>query len=172
LLKAVGAIIILFAATMIGFQAANLYAERPKEIRRLIIGLQLLDTEIYYSQLPLQQALFRVARRLRGVVGVIFQTAGEYLKNYDGLSTTDCWELAVSKTWNKTTMRKPEKEVFLTLGRVLGRSDKQDQQKHLRLAIMNLQSEEQEAKFDAQKYEKMYKSLGFLSGLLAVILMY
>lgn len=149
-----------------------MYAHRPKEIRRLIVALQLLETEICYGSTTLPIALDHVGRRVSGVIGTIFKQSAEYLLEYDGLSTMDCWEMGIEKTWPKTTMRQPEKEILLHLGQVLGKSDKFDQQKHIRLAVLNLQKEEEEARGEQQKYEKMFKSLGVLSGILAVILMY
>lgn len=172
MLKLIGASIILFSATMIGFQVAKMYASRPQEIRRLGIALQLLETEICYGSTTLSLALEHVAKRTQGVIGAIFRQASEFLVKYDGLSTQDCWEMAIDKTWTRTTMKMPEKEVLLHLGKVLGKSDREDQQKHIQLAVMNLRKEEQEARDEQQKYEKMCKSLGVLSGILAVILMY
>ena len=172
MLKLVGAVIIMFSATMVGFQAASMYSHRPKEIRRLIVALQLLESEIFYGSTTLAIALDHVAKRLEGEIGLIFHTAADYLTHYDGLSTADCWEMAIEKTWSKTAMKKQEREILVHLGKVLGRSDKEDQRNHIRLAIMNLQSEEVTARDDQQKYEKMYKSLGFLCGVLVVILMY
>lgn len=43
--------------------------------------------------------------------------------------------------------------------------------KHLRLALLQLKSEEDAAREDQAKYEKMSKSLGLLSAALIVILM-
>ncbi|RXT13776.1 stage III sporulation protein SpoIIIAB [Ammoniphilus sp. CFH 90114] len=172
MLKLLGASIILFSATMIGFQVAKMYSRRPKEIRRLSVALQLLETEICYGSTTLPLALEHVGKRVQGEIGSIFRQSADYLLKYDGLSTMDCWEMGVEKTWPKTTMRQAEKEILLHLGKVLGKSDRQDQQKHIRLAVMNLKKEEEEARMDQQKYEKMCKSLGVLSGILAVILMY
>ncbi|HBI05200.1 MAG TPA: stage III sporulation protein AB, partial [Paenibacillaceae bacterium] len=62
--------------------------------------------------------------------------------------------------------------VLLQLGQVLGQSNREDQQKHIRLALMNLKSEEDVARAQQQKYEKMCRSLGLLGGLLVVILLY
>ena len=171
-MKIIGALVIIFSLTMIGFQAASMFSNRPKEIRRIIIGLQVLETEICYGSTALPQALLHVAKRVRGNVGELFYLASGFLTHYDGLSTSDCWEMAIEKMWGKTVMKKPEKEILMHLGKVLGQSDRSDQQKHIRLAAINLQSEEEEARSDQKKYEKMCKSLGFLGGILAVILIY
>lgn len=172
MLKLIGAGILLFSATMIGFQVAKVYANRPKEIRQLGIALQLLETEICYGSTTLPIALEYVSKRIQGEIGQLFGQAAVYLSTYDGLSTEDSWEMALEKVWSKTTMKKAEKEVLLHLGKVLGKSDKEDQRKHIRLTLLNLQQEELTARDEQQKYEKMCKSLGVLSGILAIILMY
>jgi stage III sporulation protein AB len=68
-------------------------------------------------------------------------------------------------------MRTPELTVTLRLGSILGMSDKDDQLKHLRLAAVQLKAEEDAARDDQAKYEKMSRSLGLLLAALVVILM-
>ncbi len=58
------------------------------------------------------------------------------------------------------------------LGAKLGLTDRDDQVKHLRLAVNQLRGEEELAKDEQQRYERMWKSLGLLMGALVVILMY
>lgn len=171
-MKLIGACVVFVSATLIGLFAANAYAQRPREIRQLGIALQLLETEICYGAIALPIALDRVANRVRGPVGQLFKRASSHLSTEDGLSTEDSWRRAVEQIWSQTTMKKSEKEILLHLGSVLGKSEKEDQRKHIRLTLTNLQQEELTAREEQQKYEKMCRSLGILCGLLAVILMY
>ena len=57
------------------------------------------------------------------------------------------------------------------LARRLGKSDKYHQQKQIMLTMAHLEREESDALDRQGKYEKMMKSLGFLSGLLLIILL-
>ncbi|RKD25570.1 stage III sporulation protein AB [Ammoniphilus oxalaticus] len=171
-MKLIGACILLFSATMLGFHTATRYAKRPQQIRELGIALQLLETEICYGATALPLALDYVSKRARGEVGRLFQQAAQRLLAEDGRSTAECWEQAVEQVWSSMTMKKAEKEIMLHLGSVLGKSEKEDQRKHIRLTLMNLQQEEMVARDEQQKYEKMCRSLGILGGILAVILMY
>jgi stage III sporulation protein AB len=68
-------------------------------------------------------------------------------------------------------MRENEKAVMLRLGSSLGISDKEDQIKNLQLAMLQLKAEEDAARDDQGRYEKMWKSLGVLIAVLVVILM-
>lgn len=172
MVKLIGASIILFSASMVGWQIGRYYASRPVQLRALLVGLQMLETEIVYGLTPLHRAFVKIGHRISKEVGQLFVTTAEKLLTEESYSTEECIQAAIRKHWSSTALRKEEKEVLISLGHVLGNSDREDQQKHLRLAITHLRGLEEEARVEQGKYEKMYKSLGFLSGLLVVILMF
>lgn len=171
MVKLIGAAIILFSASMVGWNQGKYYALRPLQLRTLLIALQLLETEIVYGATTLHKAFVKIGNRVSGVIGKMFVTAASELVAEDASSTQDCWQKALNQHWSDTAMRREEKEILLSLGLVLGSSDRMDQQKHLRLAMTHLRGVEEEARIEQGKYEKMWKSIGFLGGLLVVILM-
>jgi stage III sporulation protein AB len=63
-------------------------------------------------------------------------------------------------------------DVLISFGSTLGISDRHDQVKHVKLAIAQLAQAEAKAWEEKEKNERMYKSLGVLSGLAIVILLY
>ncbi|MGC5324408.1 stage III sporulation protein SpoIIIAB [Brevibacillus sp. SYSU BS000544] len=171
MVKLIGAAIIIFSATMVGWQIAKYYAMRPQQLRSWILSLQMLETEIVYGATPLYRAFVKIGKRVQPEVGNFFLTGAELLQSTEGMATSTCWQHSLNRHWKETSLRQDEKNVLLNLGYVLGSSDREDQQKHLRLAVTQMRSIEEEARFDQSKYEKMYKSLGVLSGLLVAILM-
>jgi len=102
----------------------------------------------------------------------MFLLAAELLITEKALSAEEALRQAMGKLWTHTALRRQERDVLASLGQVLGSSDRADQEKHLRLAVTHLRGLEEEARAEQEKYEKMYKSLGFLGGLLVVILMF
>ena len=71
----------------------------------------------------------------------------------------------------KDSFKKHEFEIMKQFGETLGRHDRFSQQKHILLTLTHLEREETEASDKQAKYEKMVKSVGFLSGLLLIILL-
>lgn len=69
-------------------------------------------------------------------------------------------------------MKAAEKEIWLQFGQRVGASDREDQIKHIRLAMHQLKQEEDEARDEATRFSKLWKSLGLLAAALIVILMY
>lgn len=172
MVKLIGAVLILFSGTMIGFFQASQFAARPKQIRMLILALQRLETEILFAFTPLPEALAHLARQTTEPLSSMFGEIAAGLEEGLGVSTVECWQRAVRNGWKRTSMKAAEMDVFYQLGHTLGITDREDQIKHLRLAVNQLQSEEEAARDDQKRYEKMWKSLGLLTGALVVIMMY
>lgn len=171
MLKLIGAVLILFSTTLTGFRVARRYAERPRQIRQLRQALSLLETDIAYGSRTLVDAFALIARREREPIASLFSICVRYLETLDGASTYQCWKKAVEETWPHTAMKTPEREVMVDFGKNLGLSDRQDQLQHVKMVIANLEVEESHARDEQVRYEKMCKTLGFLSGALLVILM-
>lgn len=172
MIKLLGACLILVATTVIGFQLARVVADRPRQIRQLRSALAIMETEIGYGTRPLVQTCQQIALREKGSVAQLFHKSAEYLANMDGASTYECLQRAIEENWKQTSLGQAEKTILLSLARVLGMSDREDQLSHLALAMVNLQVEETKAREEQGQYEKMYKTMGVLAGALVVILMY
>lgn len=172
MLKLLGAALILFAATMFGFAKASAYAQRPRQIRSMVHALQRLETEMVYGFTPLPEALHRIANQLDGPLSGMFRKAAEPLSAGNGVTAGESWRNAVDASWKHTAMSSNEREILSQMSFTLGISDREDQAKHLRLAVQLLQAEEQTAWDEQKRYEKMWKSLGVLAGAFVVILMY
>lgn len=172
MLKLVGAILIIIATSWIGFQLATELRLRPRQIQELRSSLALLKTEIDYGTRPLAEACDRIAEAASSGLSQLFQRFGRNLRTLNGQSTYECLRLAIDSEWRKTAMGKAEKGIILKLCQVLGGSNRSDQLHHLEIASENLLMEEQKARVEQEKYEKMVKTLGILSGALLVILMY
>ncbi len=171
MLKLIGAVLILAAATLFGLAKAAQFARRPRQIRQLIQVLQRLETEMVYGFTPLADALLRIAPQLGEPLGGMLREAADRMET-DGSTAKESWHAAVNKYWKHTSLRANEREVWNQLGYTLGVTDREDQVKHLRLAASLLQAEEQNAWEEQRRYEKMWRSLGLLAGAFIVILMY
>ncbi|MER2255764.1 MAG: stage III sporulation protein SpoAB, partial [Priestia megaterium] len=86
-------------------------------------------------------------------------------------SVKEAWEKTLDQFWKQTALKTGELEILKQFGETLGQHDRYSQQKHILLTLNHLEREEQDAVDKQNRYEKMVKSLGFLSGLLLVILL-
>lgn len=172
MLGLIGAVLVIFAGTMLGFYQSLQLSGRQRQIRQTIQALERLETEISYGFTPLPEALSTVAASLSGPVAELFAHAAESLSERSAETVRASWEQSVGAVWPHTAMKRNEREALLSLGSVLGKSGRDDQAKHIRLAASILQAEETAAGEDNRRYGNMWRSLGLLSGVLIVILMY
>ncbi|WP_276351964.1 stage III sporulation protein SpoIIIAB [Cohnella caldifontis] len=171
MIRFAGAMLVLLAGTLIGYAQAARFAARPRQIRQLIHALQRLETEIQYGQTPLPEALARLAGVVPEPVSGLFANIAGQLEQRAGPTVREIWERAIAGGWSRTAMKTPEREALARLGATLGGSGREDQLKHVRLAMLQLQAEETAAREEQQRYEKMSRSLGVLGAALVVIVL-
>jgi stage III sporulation protein AB len=170
LIKLIGSLIIIISSALIGFLMGGYYRDRPRQLRELQSGLNMLETEIAYSQTPLPQALSRVSRRISRPIGTVFAHTAEILMRKSGLTASEAWSISLNRLYNKSSLRRGDCEILENLGGYLGASDKEDQIKHLKLAISQLKDMEYLAEDERRKNERIWNYLGVLSGLMLVLL--
>jgi stage III sporulation protein AB len=169
MIKIIGAILIITATTWIGIDLSRYLSERPKQLRLLRSALQSLEAEIMYGHTPLHEAARRLAEQLTKPLSGFF--AGFARKLTDTETTVkEAWEDSLLEIWKQTSLRQREFEIMKQFGETLGRHDRVSQQKQIMLTLTHLEREEADARDKQAKYEKMVKSLGFLAGLLLIIL--
>ena len=172
MIKLLGALLIIAAGTAFGFAQSRRLRERPLQIRRLLIMLQQLETEIAYGVVPLPEALAKLGRQTAEPLGGWLQETAARLGGDEPSTVRDVWERTVAAYWPGTAMKEAEKETIVRLGHSLGATDRADQLKHLRLAAAQLTGFEAEAADERRRYETMWKSLGLLGGALIVVMLY
>lgn len=170
MMKIIGAIIIIFATTWTGFEASRHLSERPRQLRQLKSALQSLEAEIMYGHTPLHEAARRLSSQLAKPLSLFFATFSNKLTNSE-TTVKDAWEQSLKEVWRMTALKQGEFEIMKQFGETLGKHDRVSQQKQIILTLTHLEREEADAYEKQAKYEKMVKSLGFLSGLLLIILL-
>ncbi|WML45255.1 stage III sporulation protein SpoIIIAB [Neobacillus sp. PS3-40] len=171
MIKLIGAVFIIVATTWTGFEASRHYSERPKQLRLLKSALQSLEAEIMYGHTPLHEASRRLSDQLSKPLSRLFETFADKLTNSE-TTVKDAWEASLKEVWKLTALKQGEFEVMKQFGETLGRHDRYSQQKQIMLTLSHLEREEADAIDKQATYEKMVKSLGFLSGLLLIILLF
>lgn len=168
--KFIGSILILLAGTLLGFNMAARYTERPRQIRQLIACLASLKAYISYAAIPLPEAMSACTSGARGAVLELFQTTAAILLDRGWLSPKEALEEALSKTPD-LVFERPELELIELLGANLGVIDRIEQEKYLSMIQEQLRQLETEAARCSAQNSKMYRYLGVCGSLAIVILL-
>jgi stage III sporulation protein AB len=171
LVEALGAALILGVTSWTGLQVAAGYANRPRDLRDLQTGLAVLQTEVEYGATPLPTALRSASLAAGPRAGPIFYTAAEGMQTGGGVTAGEAMRAALIKVGARTSLRPEDLEIMAALGAMLGASDRSDQVRHLSLARERLVGEEGRAQSERERYERVARYAGVLSGAAIVLIL-
>lgn len=172
MLKLVGSAIVVAASGLTGIAVAGNYSRRPRELRSLQSALQVLETEIAYGATPLLEAMRLVAVRSDQAAGKLFSGTAALLSHMSGMTASEAWEKSLEFYYPATALKPQDLFILRNLGSSLGVSDREDQIKHLQLAMEQIRRETAAAEEEASRNVKMWSYLGFLGGLMLVLVLY
>lgn len=171
LMKILGSILIVLSSSLIGYYLGNKYSARLENLMHLEQCIKILETEIVYGAVPLPEALTNVYLKGNKKVSYIFEEIKiNLLSNRDG-DLYKSFEMVKSQLLEDFSLEEEDVELFLSLGRLLGNSDRADQEKNFKLILNHIKILKEEAKLERDKNEKMYKNLGILAGIAIVIIL-
>lgn len=171
MIKIISNIIIVGCCSAIGASLANQYVQRIRSIRVVQSILVQLETDTIHYSLLLPDAIEKSGKSVGGEWGKFFIKVAEILKNRKEYTVADAWQTSLNHSRKRLFLKQPEYEILYRFGGQLGRSDKESQLKYFQLVQHQLKIEEKNADEMRLKYEKMYRSLGVLSGLAIAIIL-
>ncbi|UCZ54598.1 stage III sporulation protein AB [Bacillus shivajii] len=169
-MKLLGAFIIIVTSTLLGWEFARRFTRRKNQIRQLRLAFEALEGEMVFSMAPLSDACQKVAVQSAAPINQLFSEVSEKLTSEEK-SAPDIWADCLKKWKKKTDLEAAEINILEQFGQTIGQQDIETQRNQIRLAITYFEQEEKHAQESEKKYESMYRSLGFLGGVLIVIIM-
>lgn len=171
LIKFLSSIGIFLSCTLIGQFYGNKYSSRLSNLIYLEQCIKILETEIIFGATPMPDALHNVYKKGNRKVSYIFEIIKEDLLFKKPNNLINSFLTVEDMLYSELSLKKQDVELFLSLGRVLGTSDRNDQEKNFIFTLNQIRNQIAEAKEEKYKNEKLYKSLGIISGLVLIILL-
>ena len=159
--------LILVASTLIGRSLSKKYVYRLKELEEIKNSFNILKTKIKFTYEPIPELFQELENTKCRNVGNILKLAKEKMEN-ENISTA--WENAIEES--VTNLKKEDKEILKSLGKLLGRTDVEGQMGQIETTESLLENQIKEALEEKLKNEKLYSRLGTTIGLAIVILLY
>lgn len=163
-------ILILITSTSLGFFYGNKYAKRVENLMCLQEGIRILQSEVIIFSNPLPDALTNTFKRVSKDISKLFLIIRDnLLQNHSG----DIYiSFLASREFLRDLFLKDEDiDLFLSLGKIIGKTNRIDQEKQFKFLLDELEIQIIEAKEERAKNEKMYRSLGLLLGLGIIIIL-
>ena len=163
--------LVLAACTAWGWERAAELARRPGELRVLRSALQALESEIGFGVTPLPQACQRIAGLYPEPAATLFRAAAVALGPPRSRTAAAAWEEAVEAMARHSALTGEDRDILRALAPYLGATDREDQIRHLRLAMHRLEAAEAAARDLDQRWGRLYRYGGALAGALIGLLL-
>lgn len=170
-IRGIGALVVFLCCGFAGITVAHGYVQRLRNLKNLVSAFQLLETEIHFAKTSLPSAMDSIAKQVPESVSSFFLRVGENLRTPEGYTAQEAWELALPELAS-IGLGKDDIQMIATLGNALGRSDAEDQRKHLVILQKQLERAIDQAQSDQEKNVRLWNYLGFCVGALVVILLF
>ncbi len=165
-IKSVIYILIFSSSTYIGILISKQYTNRVKELNELKSALNVLKTKIRYTNAPLYSIFKELSDTCKGNVSNLFKNVCKNMKNN---SAQIAWENAV-KT-ESLSLYKEDREALITMGNLLGKTDLNGQISEIELTEIFLETQLVDAQNQRNKNEKLYKTLGIVTGIGIIVIL-
>ncbi|MBE3101119.1 MAG: stage III sporulation protein AB [Firmicutes bacterium] len=171
IIKVITSCIIVSSSTLIGLELAKQYVLRTRVLRELQGALSRLETEILHYSTRLPEAMYNIGDSIKGETGKLFKCTSDLLTSKKNIMVSEAWRSSLNQLKGRLFLQSEEFDILYRFGDQLGSSDKDGQVKYIRLTLSQLHLQELKAQETRDKYERMYKSLGLLSGIAIAIML-
>ncbi len=169
-MKWIGVILILFTCTWVGLERSNKYRGRTKQIRECIQALQLMEAEMSYGNVPIKGLFEILTEQLSKPVSTFFEEmSGRMAKTNQPLQHV--WTETLEHSKNRLALTKKDLHILHQFGHSLGMHDLIQQKKQIELASIHLHRQLNEAIEEERRFAGMSRTLGFLTGILIVLIL-
>lgn len=160
--RIIGAAMIIFAGSMIGFLKSENLKKRVECLDRIISGLNLLETDISYREKDLAKTLFSIGENHK--IGMFISIA----KNLSGCGIKTATGKALAE---EEFLLERDKAPIRALAENLGMTDSVTQTGAIKRAVLNLLEEKKNAQAEYARLGRLYRSCGVLCGILGAIIL-
>ncbi len=171
MIKFFGACLVLFATTALGHKLAEKYRLRPKQLQELELLLEMAASEINYTASPLPEIMEKLGHRFSKSTGKLFSNVNRVMVNSE-YTPEEAFRKAEDQCKQDLALSEEDWDLLRNLYLNLGKSDIDDQLKHIELCLAHLRNHFKTAQEERKKNERMWRYLGILTGLLLIVLLW
>ena len=168
MLRGLGCLLIFCGTCFLAGKAIKNEKQKLLILRDFIDGLEKLSREVSLCMTPLPDLLQMIGREQEGPAGTFFLNCGIEVTKGD-TSVREIWEKEGECLRGYLSER--TLDVFLRVGRFLGRSDWQEESTYLVAAACQLKELLKEEQAESVRCGKLYRTLGPAAGGILILLL-
>lgn len=170
MLKLLGAVLVLFSCTALGWGKSMSLQRRLEQLREIEKLVHLILGEITYRKEALPEALLRTSQKAVPPFDEFLQEVSRQASLFQGECFSKIFRETAQRCLENSALKRKDLEVFVQLGEYLGWMDITLQKNTIALYLEQLKQEIQSLEKELPGRKKMYQSLGAMAGIFLTIL--
>lgn len=170
-MRLIACAVILAGCGYLGAVFAGAFKKRTESLMLMSDALRQLEFDIDFLGITLAESFERIAFNFDGAVGQVFEYTAARMKKKKCSDFLNIWNSAISAYGGELYLRESDRSILAEFARNLGAGDRESEKNNIRAALMRLKLAEDEARSEEKRNVKMYRGLGFLFGVFAVIVL-
>ena len=154
-------------STGIGILISKSYENRVIELKEFKNILNIMKTKIKFTYEPLAEIFKQISKDNQTNVEKIFGQIANQITYYP---TKDVWKNCIQDA--DISIKQEDKDILKRLGKLLGQTDVEGQISEIEVTQSFLDTQIEKAEEEKKKNQKMYKTLGIVTGLVFVIILF
>ncbi len=164
-----GSGLVILATTLFAHSLIAKEKFRLDDLKEVEKGVLLLQNQVRYIGSPLGELLSSIGLQLNGGIGEIFSLIGVDMENRCGESGNAIWERIWHEKGKHTFLTAVDLTNIIDFGKSLSFLERNSKENSGELLLLTIRDTQDEIKSKLQQTQKLYYSLGVLSGLLLVV---
>lgn len=157
---------IFLSSSCIGILISRKYTDREKELKEFKKALNMFKTKIKFTYEPIPEIFYQLSKSLNSNIGHVFKVASNNMRNY---SIDEAWRIALDIRF--LNINSEDINILKDFSKMLGKTDIQGQISQIELTNVFLDEQINKATKERMKNEKIYRTLGMITGLAIVIVL-
>lgn len=161
--------LIVLATTVFAYSLIAKEKYRLEDLKEVEKGILILQNQVRYIGSPLGEILYATGLQMKGMAGDIFCDIGSDMTKRLGESGQEIWERVWQEKGIYTYLSPVDLNEIITFGKHISFLERNSKENGGDLLLFSIRDTQAEIKGKLQQNQKMYYSLGVLSGLLLVV---
>lgn len=154
-----------------GIVFASRYDTGINQLKSFVAALKAMNLEISMNNTVLCEALCYAGDAAGGTVKDIFDECAKRIRNSPGDDVYNLWCACIDKYKSRLCISETDIKTIKNFGRTLGLGDREEESSNIKSAVLKLELAEDSAMEKKARNAKLYRSLGFASGILISVLL-
>lgn len=171
MLKLLASCAVFSGCGYLGILCAGRLKKRVRQLDEFKSALTQLQFDIDYLGIPLAEAFERIAKNTESEIKNLFLYVSERLSGHPGCDMQKVWTRAISKYEADLAFGKEDIDVITDFSKTLGTGNCEKEKNNIKVTQMRLEILLNQARSEAESNTKIYRGLGFLTGIFLVVLL-